>query len=55
MELTLDFLLEVFGPAYYKEVLNAIYGLQPRHSDGSPVYDGYFNRELYRIFMQSSC
>lgn len=53
-ELTLDFLLEVFGPVYYKEVLNAIYGLQPRHSDGSPVYDGYFNRELYRIFMQLS-
>ena len=54
MELTLDFLLEVFGPAYYKEVLNAIYGLQPRQPDGSPVYDGYFNRELYRIFMQFS-
>lgn len=54
VELTLDFLLEVFGPAYYKEVLSAIYGLQPRHSDGSPVYDGYFNRELYRIFMQLS-
>ena len=54
IELTLDFLLEVFGPAYYKEVLNAIYGLQPRQPDGSPVYDGYFNRELYRIFMQLS-
>ena len=53
-ELTLDFLLEVFGPVYYREVLNAIYVLQPRHSDGSPVYDGYFNRELYRIFMQLS-
>lgn len=53
-ELTLDFLLEVFGPAYYREVLNAIYGLQPRNADGSPTYDGYLNRELYRIFMQLS-
>lgn len=53
-ELTLDFLLEVFGPVYYREVLNAIYGLQPRNEDGSPAYDGYFNRELYRVFMELS-
>lgn len=53
-ELTLDFLLEVFGPVYYREVLNAIYGLQPRNADGSPAYDGYFNRELYRVFMELS-
>jgi len=53
-ELTLDFLLEVFGPVHYREVLNAIYGLQPRHADGSPAYDGYFNRELYRVFMELS-
>lgn len=53
-ELTFDFLLEVFEPAYYKEVLNAIYGLQSRNADGSPAYDGYLNRELYRIFMQLS-
>lgn len=53
-ELTLDFLLEVFGPVYYREVLNAIYGLQPRNADGSPMYDGYFNRELYRVFMELS-
>lgn len=53
-ELTLNFLLEVFGPVHYKEVLNAIYGLQPRNADGSPIYDGYLNRELYRIFMQLS-
>lgn len=53
-ELTLDFLLEVFGQAYYREVLNAIYGLQPRNADGSPAYDGYFNRELYRVFMELS-
>lgn len=53
-ELTLDFLLEVFGPVYYKEVLNAIYRFQPHNADGSPMYDGYLNRELYRIFMQLS-
>lgn len=50
MELTVNFLLEVFGPDYYRDVLNAIYDLQPHYADGSPVYDGYLNRELYRIF-----
>lgn len=53
-ELTRSFLLEVFGPAYYIEVLNAIYSLQPHHPDGSPVFDDYFSRELYRIFLQLS-
>ena len=53
-ELTASFLLEVFGPAYYKDVLTAIYLLQPHNPDGSPVYDHYFNRELYRMFLQLS-
>lgn len=53
-ELTADFLIEVFGTAYYIEVLNAIYELQPHHADGSPLYDGYLNRELYNIFLQLS-
>lgn len=53
-ELTVSFLLEVFGPAYYKDVLNAIYLLQPHNTDGSPVYDHYFNRELYRMFLRLS-
>lgn len=53
-ELTIGFLLEVFGHAYYVEVLNAIYDLQPHNVDGSPVYDSYFNRELYRTFLQLS-
>ena len=53
-ELTVSFLLEVFGPAYYKDVLNAIYLLQPHNPDGSPVYDSYFNLELYRTFMRLS-
>lgn len=53
-ELTISFLLEVFGPTYYKNVLNAIYLLQPHKPDGSPVYDHYFNQELFRIFLQLS-
>lgn len=53
-ELTTGFLLEVFGPTYYKEMLNTIYLFQPHNPDGSPVYDHYFNRELYRIFLQLS-
>ena len=53
-ELTIEFLLEVFGHAHYIEVLNAIYDLQPHNVDGSPAYDSYFNRELYRTFLQLS-
>ena len=53
-ELTVSFLLEVFGPAYYKDVLNVIYLLQPHNPDGSPVYDSYFNLELYRTFLRLS-
>ena len=53
-ELTVSFLLEVFGSAYYKDVLNAIYLLQPHNPDGSPVYDSYFNFELYRTFLRLS-
>lgn len=53
-ELTVGFLLEVFGAAYYKDVLNAIYRLQPHTPDGSPVYDGYLNMELYRTFLRLS-
>ena len=54
MELTLDFLLEVFGPAYYKGGAERHLRASAPPFDGSPVYDGYFNRELYRIFMQLS-
>ena len=53
-ELTVSFLLEVFGPVYYRDVLNAIYLLQPHNPDGSPVYDSYFNLELYRTFLRLS-
>ena len=53
-DLTIGFLLEVFGSTYYIEVLNAIYDLQPHNPDGSPVHDSYSNRELYRIFLSLS-
>ena len=53
-ELTLQFLLEVFGHDYYLEVLAEIYRQQPRNPDGSPVYTGYFNMELYHIFLKLS-
>lgn len=53
-ELTASFLLEVFGAVYYKDVLNAIYRMQERNADGSPAYDGYYNIQLYRVFMQLS-
>lgn len=53
-ELTVAFLQEVFGLTYYKDVLNAIYRLHPRHVDGSPVDDGFFSMELYRTFLQLS-
>lgn len=53
-ELTVSFLLEVFGSAYYRDVLNAIYRLQPHNPDGSPVHDSYLNRELYRMFLRLS-
>ena len=54
IELTEGFLLEVFGAAYYRDVLNSIYRMQPRNADGSPSYDGYLNLELYRTFMRLS-
>lgn len=53
-ELTTEFLLEVFGAAYYKKVLNAIYMMQPRNTDGTPVDNGFFSMELYRTFLQLS-
>ena len=52
--LTVEFLLEVFGAAYYKDVLNAIYRLHPSHEDGTPVDDSFFSMELYRTFLRLS-
>ena len=53
-ELTVQFLIEVFGREYYLEVLNIIYNQQERNADGSPVYSGYFNMELYYMFLRLS-
>lgn len=53
-ELTVQFLMEVFGHEYYLEVLNIIYNQQQRNADGSPVYTGYFNMELYYMFLRLS-
>lgn len=54
MELTASFLLEVFGEAYYVEVLNRIYRFQPLNPDGSPVSDSLFDRDFYRILRSLS-
>ena len=53
-ELTVQFLMEVFGREYYLNVLNIIYNQQARNADGSPVYTGYFNMELYYMFLRLS-
>lgn len=53
-ELTVQFLIEVFGHEYYLDILNIIYNQQERNEDGSPVYTGYFNMELYHMFMHLS-
>ena len=53
-ELTVQFLIEVFGKEYYLEILNIIYNQQERNVDGSPVYSGYFNMELYHMFLRLS-
>lgn len=53
-ELTVQFLIEVFGQEYYLDVLNIIYNQQARNEDGSPVYTGYFNMELYYMFLRLS-
>ncbi len=50
--LTAEFLMEVFGSDYYREMLKAIYLLQPRKKDRSPANDGYYSMELYRILMK---
>ncbi len=53
-ELTIQFLREVFGDEYYIKILNVIYGQQSMAEDGSPEYSGYFNMELYYMFVHLS-
>lgn len=51
-ELTMQFLLEVFGQDYYMNTLNEIYHLQPQNADRSPAGKGFFDMELCRIFTE---
>lgn len=53
-DITIHFLMEVFGQVYYLEVLNIIYNQQARNEDGSPVYTDYLNMELYYMFLHLS-
>lgn len=53
-DLTIRFLLEVFGVDYYFDVLNILYHNQPLNEDGSPVSTDYYNREIYYMLLRLS-
>lgn len=53
-DLTIRFLLEVFGADYYLEVLNILYHNQPLNDDGSPVNTDYYSREIYYMLLKLS-
>lgn len=53
-DLTIRFLLEVFGVDYYLDVLNILYHNQPLNEDGSPVSTDYYNREIYYMLLRLS-
>lgn len=53
-DLTVRFLLEVFGADYYMTVLNIIYRNQPLNEDGSPATGDGYAWELYYILLQLS-
>ena len=53
-ELTMQFLIEVFGKEYYLILVNIIYHQQARNEDGTPAYADYFNMELYYMFQRLS-
>ena len=53
-DLTIRFLLEVFGADYYLEVLNILYHNQPLNDDGSPVSADYYSREIYYMLLRLS-
>lgn len=53
-DLTICFLLEVFGADYYLEVLNILYHNQPLNDDGSPVSSDYYSREIYYMLLRLS-
>lgn len=53
-DLTLQFLLEVFGADYYMTVLDIIYRNQPLNEDGSPATGDGYAWELYYMLLQLS-
>ena len=53
-DLTIRFLLEVFGADYYLEVLNILYHNQPLNEDGSPVSSDSYSREIYYMLLRLS-
>ena len=53
-DLTIQFLLEVFGADYYLDVLSVLYHNQPLNEDGSPVSSDYYSREIYYMLLRLS-
>ncbi len=53
-DLTIQFLLEVFGADYYMTVLGIIYRNQPLNEDGSPATGDGYAWELYYMLLQLS-
>ena len=53
-DLTIRFLLEVFGADYYMTVLDIIYRNQPLNEDGSPATGDSYAWELYYMLLQLS-
>ena len=53
-DLTIRFLLEVFGADYYLDVLSVLYHNQPLKEDGSPVSSDYYSREIYYMLLRLS-
>lgn len=53
-DLTIRFLLEVFGADYYLDVLSVLYHNQPLNEDGSPASSDYYSREIYYMLLRLS-
>ncbi len=53
-DLTIRFLLEVFGADYYLDVLSVLYHNQPLKEDGSPVSSDYYSWEIYYMLLRLS-
>lgn len=53
-ELTVHFLVEIFGADHYLTILNVIYRNQPLGNDSSPLNGDGYVRELYRVLVKLS-